>query len=67
MRTQRDTREGLIAELENTASGCMAGERLRLEAEQGTEALRRGAESVQVGHTTYVVTEDPPRSLKRVT
>lgn len=59
MHTQRGSRAELIAELENTAAGCLAGDRLAEEARAAAQALRDGAGEVRAGHTTYRVDAAP--------
>jgi hypothetical protein len=49
------TREELIAELEDIAGGCVASDRLRQEAADAAEALRKGAVTVMAGHSSYSV------------
>lgn len=53
------TRDELIAELEDSATGwrAFAKDDNAEDCEQGIERLREGAESVTVGHTEYRVTQ----------
>lgn len=53
------TREEIIAELQNNL-GAQRSDRRQQESADAIAELENGAESVQVGHIHYVVTDDQP-------
>lgn len=53
------TRQEIIAELQNNL-GAQRSDRRRQQSAEAIAELESGADSIQVGHIHYVVTDDTP-------
>jgi hypothetical protein len=57
------SRDLLMCELRNIASGCLGSVDLRSAARDGAAELARGAASVQVRHVLYEVTDNVEKGV----